>query len=314
MAGALFAALLASSVPASASTSTATLRAKAAAISAKIAQDDADLNSLGVTYLADRAELQKEGAAAKVSAAAVRRLGGLVATDRRAASVAAAAAYVEAGASTDIGVYLEQKPNELVTSEAYLNSALSILKTAEADYARAQANWKAALGREQQDVAAAQAALVMANNERAAALSTLASEQQLEKSIDGEIAQLVAQQVAAKLAAQRAAAAAAAATAPQRSPAGPPAPSTTTVGFVAPGSLASDFAALRNCESSGNYKDDTGNGYYGAYQFSLSTWEGLGETGLPSQALPDVQDAAAYTLYRQNGWAPWPACSAILGL
>ena len=111
-----------------------------------------------------------------------------------------------------------------------------------------------------------------------------------------------------------AATAAAAAAAAQRDPAGPPAPSATTLGFVAPGSLASDFAALRSCESSGNYEDNTGNGYYGAYQFSLSTWDGLGESGLPSQAPPDVQDAAAYTLYRQSGWAPWPACSAILGL
>jgi len=33
---------------------------------------------------------------------------------------------------------------------------------------------------------------------------------------------------------------------------------------------------LRDCESGGNYADDTGNGYYGAYQFSLGTWERLG--------------------------------------
>ncbi|MDA8034616.1 MAG: transglycosylase family protein [Actinomycetota bacterium] len=80
------------------------------------------------------------------------------------------------------------------------------------------------------------------------------------------------------------------------------------------GTLATDFAGIRNCESGGNYALDTGNGYYGAYQFSLATWLGLGETGLPSSAAPAVQDATAYRLYQQAGWGSWPACAAILGL
>jgi hypothetical protein len=76
---------------------------------------------------------------------------------------------------------------------------------------------------------------------------------------------------------------------------------------------AAAFAALRDCESGGNYSDNTGNGYYGAYQFSLSTWLGLGYQGLPSNAPPAVQDAAALKL-EAGGWGQWPACSAILGL
>ena len=68
------------------------------------------------------------------------------------------------------------------------------------------------------------------------------------------------------------------------------------------------------CESSGNYATNTGNGYYGAYQFNLATWRGLGYTGLPSNAAPAVQDQAAQKLYDQRGWQPWPACSAKLGL
>jgi flagellar basal-body rod protein FlgG len=80
------------------------------------------------------------------------------------------------------------------------------------------------------------------------------------------------------------------------------------------GSLSQDFAELRNCEASGDYQTNTGNGYYGAYQFALGTWLGLGETGLPSDASPAVQDAAAYLLYQRDGWHPWPACSAILNL
>lgn len=74
------------------------------------------------------------------------------------------------------------------------------------------------------------------------------------------------------------------------------------------------WAQLRMCESSGNYATNTGNGYYGAYQFNLTTWHGLGYPGLPSDAAPAVQDEAAQKLYAQRGWQPWPACSAKLGL
>lgn len=71
---------------------------------------------------------------------------------------------------------------------------------------------------------------------------------------------------------------------------------------------------LRVCESGDNYAEDTGNGYYGAYQFSLATWYGLGYSGLPSAAPPAVQDEAAETLQAEAGWGQWPTCSAELGL
>ena len=58
------------------------------------------------------------------------------------------------------------------------------------------------------------------------------------------------------------------------------------------GTLGTWLSALRGCESGGNYQDDTGNGYYGAYQFSLGTWQRLGLSGLPSSAPPSVQDQA----------------------
>lgn len=79
-------------------------------------------------------------------------------------------------------------------------------------------------------------------------------------------------------------------------------------------SLSADFAELRNCESGDNYAINTGNGYYGAYQFSLQTWEALGYSGLPSSNPPATQDQAAQTLQAQHGWGQWPACSAMLGL
>ena len=74
------------------------------------------------------------------------------------------------------------------------------------------------------------------------------------------------------------------------------------------------WAALRQCESSGNYADNTGNGYYGAYQFSLPTWQSLGLSGLPSDAPPSVQDQAAHELQARSGWGQWPVCSRRLGL
>jgi hypothetical protein len=77
---------------------------------------------------------------------------------------------------------------------------------------------------------------------------------------------------------------------------------------------ANDFARLRQCESGGNYSINTGNGFYGAYQFDQGTWHGLGYSGLPSDAPSALQDQAAYKLYNARGWAPWPSCSAGLGL
>jgi len=71
---------------------------------------------------------------------------------------------------------------------------------------------------------------------------------------------------------------------------------------------------LRDCESGDDYSANTGNGYYGAYQFALSTWQDLGFGGLPSDAPPAVQNEAAEELQARAGWGQWPACSAELGL
>ncbi len=85
------------------------------------------------------------------------------------------------------------------------------------------------------------------------------------------------------------------------------------------GDFATALAALRNCEARANgYTTNTGNGFYGAYQFTLTTWRSHAPDGwkdvLPSTAPPSVQDAAAVHLYNARGWQPWPACSEKLGL
>jgi hypothetical protein len=91
--------------------------------------------------------------------------------------------------------------------------------------------------------------------------------------------------------------------------------STTRTAHAADDSfLDQELFKLRMCESGGNYRDNTGNGYYGAYQFALQTWEDLGMTGRPDQATPDMQDYAAKVLHARAGWGPWPACAAKEGL
>ncbi len=77
---------------------------------------------------------------------------------------------------------------------------------------------------------------------------------------------------------------------------------------------AENLEALRWCESTNDYAIDTGNGYYGAYQFSPDTWRSLGYGGLPHQAPPAVQDQAASRLWTLTGWRAWPGCSSKLRL
>jgi resuscitation-promoting factor RpfA len=73
------------------------------------------------------------------------------------------------------------------------------------------------------------------------------------------------------------------------------------------------WARLRQCESGGRYNINSGNGFYGAYQFHPRTWRGLGYPGLPHQAPPEMQDDAARKLQARSGWGQWPVCSRRIG-
>lgn len=93
---------------------------------------------------------------------------------------------------------------------------------------------------------------------------------------------------------------------------------TTTTRLLKPkitsGPSEAAWAKLRNCEagSSGGYRANTGNSYYGAYQFDTKTWKGLGYSGYPHQASPATQDEAARKLYASRGSQPWPVCGRFL--
>ncbi len=75
------------------------------------------------------------------------------------------------------------------------------------------------------------------------------------------------------------------------------------------GGMAERLAKIRACESDGNYRANTGNGYYGAYQFSASTWRSVGGRGLPHEASPRTQDRLAARLMRTQGPSAWPNCA-----
>jgi len=63
------------------------------------------------------------------------------------------------------------------------------------------------------------------------------------------------------------------------------------------------------CESSGNWHINTGNGYYGGLQFSLSTWRAYGGGGYPQNASKMEQIRIAEKVLAGQGWGAWPVCS-----
>jgi hypothetical protein len=77
---------------------------------------------------------------------------------------------------------------------------------------------------------------------------------------------------------------------------------------AAAGAAPPHLEAIAACESGGNPSTNTGNGFYGKYQFTQSTWESVGGTGNPAAASEAEQDARAAKLYAQQGSSPWPVC------
>jgi hypothetical protein len=75
-----------------------------------------------------------------------------------------------------------------------------------------------------------------------------------------------------------------------------------------PPTASPTMEAIAQCESGGNPTTDTGNGFYGKYQFTLETWQAVGGTGNPARASEAEQDRRAATLYARAGASPWPVC------
>ncbi len=71
---------------------------------------------------------------------------------------------------------------------------------------------------------------------------------------------------------------------------------------------------LAQCESNEDWDINTGNGFYGGLQFTLSSWRAVGGTGYPHHASKQEQINRAEKLKAIQGWGAWPACTAELGL
>ena len=71
---------------------------------------------------------------------------------------------------------------------------------------------------------------------------------------------------------------------------------------------------LAACEAGGNWAINTGNGYYGGLQFTLSSWQAVGGQGYPHQASKAEQITRGKLLQARQGWGAWPACTAKLGI
>lgn len=79
-----------------------------------------------------------------------------------------------------------------------------------------------------------------------------------------------------------------------------------------PGWWLEQAACIRAHE--GAWTSNTGNGFYGAYQFLLSTWQSVGGEGYPHQASEEEQNYRAWVLWQRSGWAPWPNTARYCGL
>lgn len=78
----------------------------------------------------------------------------------------------------------------------------------------------------------------------------------------------------------------------------------TTVATI-PGGGGLNWAALARCESGGNPRAVNPAGYYGLYQFSLSTWHAMGGSGNPIDASVAEQTKRAQMLYAKAGAGQW---------
>lgn len=93
-----------------------------------------------------------------------------------------------------------------------------------------------------------------------------------------------------------------------------PAPQPTTPQFADTSASSDVWDQIAACESGGNWHINTGNGFYGGLQFTLSSWQAVGGSGLPSNASRGEQIARAKILQARQGWGAWPVCSVKAGV
>ncbi|MEU8524637.1 MULTISPECIES: transglycosylase family protein [Streptomyces] len=84
---------------------------------------------------------------------------------------------------------------------------------------------------------------------------------------------------------------------------------------TASAATASEWDAVAQCESGGDWSINTGNGYYGGLQFSASTWAAYGGTAYAAtadQASKSQQIQIAEKVLAGQGKGAWPSCGVGL--
>ncbi|AYN40939.1 LysM peptidoglycan-binding domain-containing protein [Streptomyces dangxiongensis] len=84
---------------------------------------------------------------------------------------------------------------------------------------------------------------------------------------------------------------------------------------TASAATSSEWDAVAQCESGGNWSINTGNGYYGGLQFSASTWAAYGGTqyaATADKAGKAQQIAVAEKVLAAQGKGAWPVCGTGL--
>ena len=98
-----------------------------------------------------------------------------------------------------------------------------------------------------------------------------------------------------------------------------PTPSTVTVG-TKPGAPHVPYGVwdrLAQCESTGNWAVNSGNGFYGGIQFDQNTWDRWGGQEYAPRAdlaTREEQIAVAQKTQAAQGWGAWPSCTSQLGM
>jgi nucleoid-associated protein YgaU len=88
-------------------------------------------------------------------------------------------------------------------------------------------------------------------------------------------------------------------------------------GTTPAGAATTVWDKLAQCESGGNWKINTGNGYYGGVQFSARTWKAYGGASYASRANLATrveQIAIARRVLAGQGPRAWPVCGRRAGL
>ncbi len=309
--------------------SQSSLQAEASQAAATIASDASSIRNVAVERVALTGEITKESQAIATLQRQLSVVTTHLETERQLLVKLAVDTFTDSSSSAGVLSALQDNQGTLEAQTEFQNVAGGYVTQAINAYRATlatQAQLTAEAETQRNSLQSQSATLVSDENSLSRDES---SEQATLGSLNTQLQQLVQAQLAAQLAQKQAAAKAAAAqqaaeTVANQAVQGAPSFQGLVLvvqsgqsgsqwgGTPAPPSAAA-FAALRNCESGGDYSTNTGNGYYGAYQFSLSTWHGIGETGYPWQASPAVQDQAALTEQRDAGWGAWPECAAELG-